>query len=76
MAEAGEGPALVRELSNRWMQETGGTVPGMKWLKDERVFEVVHEWTRARFTSVADTRGEYSSSTLTPWRNESDFSLC
>lgn len=33
MAEVGEGPALVRELSNRWMQETGGSVPWIDWLK-------------------------------------------
>jgi len=33
MAEVGEGPALVRELSERWMQETGGSVPWIDWLK-------------------------------------------
>ncbi len=33
MSEVGDGPPLVRELSNKWMQETGGSIPWIDWLK-------------------------------------------
>lgn len=33
MAEVEEGPALVLEISNRWMAETGGSIPWLTWLK-------------------------------------------
>jgi len=33
MSEVGEGPALVRELSNKWREETGGSIPWLEWLK-------------------------------------------
>lgn len=33
MSEVGEGPALVRELSNKWMEETGGSIPWIEWLR-------------------------------------------
>jgi len=31
--EAGQGPTLVRELSNQWMRETGGRIPWIDWLR-------------------------------------------
>lgn len=33
MSEVGEGPALVRELSNKWREETGGSILWIEWLR-------------------------------------------
>lgn len=33
MSEAGQGPELIRRIYNEWIQETGGNIPWLDWLR-------------------------------------------